>query len=68
MSMPTLVEEAQTTELKQVVCQEKEAGFVDNHPLFPVFTAILLSLMLSGIMIGAIVIWLSLPHPGLVAK
>ena len=68
MSVATLVEEAQTTDLKQVVSQENEAGFVDNHPLFPVFAAVLLSLMLSGIMIGAIVIWLSLPHPGLVAN
>ena len=42
-------------------------GFLDPHPLVPVFTAGIIALALSSAMIGSILLWLSLRHSGVIA-
>ncbi|MCU1220915.1 MAG: hypothetical protein JWN42_2112 [Candidatus Angelobacter sp.] len=39
----------------------------DPYPLLPVFVAIAISLVLSGMFIGSILVWLSLRHSGVMA-
>jgi hypothetical protein len=39
----------------------------DPYPLFPVFVAIAISLMLAGMFIGAILVWLSVRHSGVMS-
>ncbi|HXA86851.1 MAG TPA: hypothetical protein VNZ47_17330 [Candidatus Dormibacteraeota bacterium] len=39
----------------------------DPHPLLPVFVAIAISLVLSAMFIGSILVWLSLRHSGVMA-
>jgi hypothetical protein len=39
----------------------------DPHPLLPVFIAIAISLVLSAMFIGSILVWLSLRHSGVMA-
>ena len=46
---------------------EVEAEQWDPHPLLPVFVAGAISLMLSTMFIGAILVWLSLRHSGVMA-
>jgi len=42
-------------------------GFFDQHHLVPVFIAGFLALVLSGAMVGTIVLWLALRHSGVMA-
>jgi hypothetical protein len=42
-------------------------GFLDQHPLMPVFIAGFFALTLSGAMVGTIVLWLALRHSGVMA-
>ena len=46
---------------------ENEQGFLDEHPLVPVFIAGIVALVLSSAMIGSILLWLSLRHSGVMA-
>ena len=41
--------------------------FFDQHHLVPVFIAGFLALVLSGAMVGTIVLWLALRHSGVMA-
>lgn len=42
-------------------------GFFDQHHLVPVFIAGIISLALTGAIVGSIVLWLSLRHSGVMA-
>ena len=44
-----------------------DEGFLDQHPLVPVFIAGFFALALSSAMVGSIVLWLALRHSGVMA-
>ena len=44
-----------------------EEKWSDPHPLLPVFIAGAISLTISGIFIGSVLIWLALRHSGVMA-
>ena len=46
----------------------EEKKWSDPHPLLPVFIAGAISLALSGIFIGFVLLWLALRHSGVMAQ
>ena len=44
-----------------------EEKWSDPHPLLPVFIAGAISLVISGIFIGSVLIWLAVRHSGVMA-
>lgn len=46
---------------------ENQQGFLDQHPLVPVFIAGIIALAVGSAMIGSIVLWLVLRHSGAMA-
>ena len=61
---------AQPARAEVTVAAAKAPGaeeWSDPHPLLPVFVAGAISLAVSGIFIGSVLIWLALRHSGVMA-
>jgi hypothetical protein len=67
--LETAVEQPITIDLalERPELEVEKSNFYDPHPLLPVFVAIAISLMVSGMFIGSILVWLSLRHSGVMA-
>ena len=67
VEQPVVAQPAKLDLVAAVPAPVPEETWSDPHPLLPVFIVGAISLVLTGMFIGSIVIWLAVRHSGVMA-